>query len=261
MLDAHHMNMETDYGSHKRWMLNRLVLGSGVVIGLDVEHVDELHGGGGKLSIAVTPGAAIDWRGREIIVPKKCLPVELPVAVLEKAKAHQQGDTQHPSKTPPRTLGGGKHAAHTPAEHVWVQVRIRYQQTEGDPVDAEAELDCGGEICTPGAVFEGYKIEFYEVRAPRVACGCPAPVKKRWGDVDYRDLVHWVTRHRPAHELEPQKPSAIVLANVGVDVTGTDKTKWEICAGEIEIEVRPIVFYNDMLYELLAILNDKLGQY
>ena len=36
MLDAYHMDLETDYGNRKRWLLNRLVLGSGVV-GLDVK--------------------------------------------------------------------------------------------------------------------------------------------------------------------------------------------------------------------------------
>ncbi len=61
MLDVHHFEMEQCYGDRKRWLLNRLTLGDGVVCGLDVAVVDN--------ALRVSCGVAIDCLGREIIVP------------------------------------------------------------------------------------------------------------------------------------------------------------------------------------------------
>ena len=41
MMDVHHFELETDYGIGMRRLLNRLVTGSGVVCGLDVEAGDD----------------------------------------------------------------------------------------------------------------------------------------------------------------------------------------------------------------------------
>jgi hypothetical protein len=60
-LDVPHFRMEQDYGKQKRWLLNRLALGAGVLCGLEVSKKD------GQL--CVSPGVAIDGLGREIIVP------------------------------------------------------------------------------------------------------------------------------------------------------------------------------------------------
>src|SRR5438552_3373567 len=61
LLDVPHFQMEQDYGKRKRWLLNRLALGTGVLCGLDVKVKDK--------QICVAPGVAIDGVGREIIVP------------------------------------------------------------------------------------------------------------------------------------------------------------------------------------------------
>src|SRR5436305_1006460 len=55
---------ETTYLNAKRWLLNRLVLGTGIVCGLKVE-VDPKNAG----MVLVHPGVAIDGLGREIVVP------------------------------------------------------------------------------------------------------------------------------------------------------------------------------------------------
>ncbi len=62
LLDVVHLQMEQCYGMEKRWLLNRLALGPGVLCGLGVT-----AGADGTLSIS--PGVAIDGCGREIIVP------------------------------------------------------------------------------------------------------------------------------------------------------------------------------------------------
>lgn len=63
LLDEYHFQMEQEYHNQKRWMLNRLSLGTGVLCGLKVE---QMNG-----QICVQPGVAIDGLGREIIVPER----------------------------------------------------------------------------------------------------------------------------------------------------------------------------------------------
>src|SRR3954449_13207635 len=62
MLDVQHFTMEQRYFNQKRWLLNRLALGSGVVCGLQF-----ILSADGRLALG--PGVAIDPLGREIIVP------------------------------------------------------------------------------------------------------------------------------------------------------------------------------------------------
>src|SRR5262249_26589900 len=62
LMDARHFQMEQSYGKRKRWMLNRLGLGEGVLCGLAVTAKDG--------QVCVSPGVAIDALGREIIVPE-----------------------------------------------------------------------------------------------------------------------------------------------------------------------------------------------
>ena len=54
---------EQCYFNEKRWLINRMVLGWGVVCGLDVRQKEDSPG-----EIVVTPGLAIDCCGREILV-------------------------------------------------------------------------------------------------------------------------------------------------------------------------------------------------
>ena len=90
------MQLETGYFNHKRWLINRLVLGSGVVAGLDVRPGPQPH------SVMITPGMAIDWHGREIIVAEEAGPFPIDEAVIEKAaqlrEQHSQGSAQKPQK-------------------------------------------------------------------------------------------------------------------------------------------------------------------
>jgi hypothetical protein len=60
LLDVQHFILEQRYFNTKRWLLNRLGLGSGVMCGLRLSVVN------GQL--VLSPGVAIDPVGREIIV-------------------------------------------------------------------------------------------------------------------------------------------------------------------------------------------------
>ncbi len=65
MLDEKSLTMEQRYFNQKRWMLNRLGLGSGVLCGLNVTVQDQ--------RICISAGVAIDGLGREIVVPSAIL--------------------------------------------------------------------------------------------------------------------------------------------------------------------------------------------
>lgn len=60
MLSARDLGAEQRYFNEKRWLINRMVIGWGIVCGLDVGYDD------GCLS--VTPGLALDCCGRELLV-------------------------------------------------------------------------------------------------------------------------------------------------------------------------------------------------
>lgn len=63
MLTERHFELEQDYFNRKRWMLNRLGLGQGVLCGLEVAVAGDGRG------LQISAGVAIDGYGREIIVP------------------------------------------------------------------------------------------------------------------------------------------------------------------------------------------------
>src|SRR5882762_7578831 len=62
LLDVAHFEMEQRYLNRKRWLLNRVGVGYGVLCGLKLAVKDK--------QICVSPGVAIDCYGREIIVPQ-----------------------------------------------------------------------------------------------------------------------------------------------------------------------------------------------
>jgi hypothetical protein len=62
LLDADSLQVEQCYGIEKRWLLNRLALGPGVLCGLTVRP-------GADGTVCIDPGVAIDHLGREIVVP------------------------------------------------------------------------------------------------------------------------------------------------------------------------------------------------
>lgn len=64
LLTERDLTLEQTYMNRKRWLINRLGLGSGVLCGLEVDVSDD-----GKCVI-VKPGVAVDPFGREIIVPE-----------------------------------------------------------------------------------------------------------------------------------------------------------------------------------------------
>lgn len=221
LLDAYHFQLETDYANSKRWLINRLVLGYGVVCGLDVRAGPEPN------QIRIMPGVAIDKLGREVIVDRPTEPITIPDHVLrDAADAYEQSEDED--------------------EEPCVQVLLCYHECETDPVPVLAG-DCrDGEACAPGTIRERYKISFKEGCAPPVDRDCNIPHVISGGRINYPALAIWVSDDCP----EPPADPCITLANVRLsEDEGGYRHKGR--PEDIDITVRPIVYGNDLLFELL----------
>jgi hypothetical protein len=121
-------------------------------------------------------------------------------------------------------------------------VVLCYHECESDPVPALAS-DCGSPgLCAPGSIREKYKIEIRANFAPRKKRSCADLIEG--GRIDYRALAEYVSRDcRPA-----PRDCCIPLANI---LLVTEENQWE---PEPDITIRPIVYTNRLLYELIQSL-------
>ena len=220
LLDVYHFEMETNYLNAKRWLLNRLLVGYGVVCGLDVQWA------AGHEQIVVTPGLAIDKWGREVIVPEKTTPISV------QATLARQGTDCSESKE---------------SEGNYVHVVLCYHECLGDPAPVLTGECSDLEPCSPGSIRERYKVEFRPGCAPPIAPTCR--FKDRGiltgSGVNYSKLAQAVT---DAGCAPLAKDPCIPLANIRISSEGEEHA----CDPEdIHIGVRPIVYSNLLLFDLL----------
>jgi hypothetical protein len=128
LLDEQHFKMEQSYFNNKRWLLNRLLFGSGVVCGLGLSEPD------GDGMVWLQPGVAIDGCGREIVVPEA---VPLDPSRLTDDQGNETGET----------AGEGQ-----------VEICLLYAEELVDPVpvlvpDCETPGDCAH-----STIREGYRV-------------------------------------------------------------------------------------------------------
>lgn len=235
LMDVFHFQRETDYLNSKRYLLNRLVSGYGVVCGLDVTPGDEMN------QIYVTPGLAIDRWGREILVPQRVGPVTIPDHILEQAIREQVPDTYM----------GHYHQPKQQDEVGCIKVLLCYDECETDPAPALAG-DCSShDDCMPSTIREQFQIRFEP--------GCDEPEEYECelnniitnGRINVPELVHWVT-DRNCLEL-PEDP-CIPLAHIMIE-----RGQGHGCNDDyIDTYIRPICYSNDLLFELiLGLINER----
>jgi hypothetical protein len=254
LLDVVHFELEQDYFNAKRWMLNRLVSGYGVICGLNVQI------GPDNQSIVVTSGLAIDKCGREIMVCQTSDPQMLPAPPPQTATpppsqppATNVPGTPSPAGVPVASQGNG---GQTPGMDGWdcgkyVNVSICYQECQTNPSPALGG-DCDTEsLCSPGSISERYRIV--------ISPGKLAPARNTsrladvivGGNLNYAALANYVT------SLGCQSPCpdcCLPLANIRIPDPGQNYDP----AKSIDISVRPICYTNDLLYEM--ILATQPGQ-
>ncbi|HEV7475355.1 MAG TPA: hypothetical protein VGN90_14975 [Pyrinomonadaceae bacterium] len=245
LLDVYHFELETNYLNAKRWLLNRLVFGYGVACGLDVKVGPEGH------TIVISPGVAIDKWGREVVVPEETKPLAIPAELLppprpagyeakDMGAARDQAEPGKYDRNKDRQWEDEKKE-----EEIWIKVMLCYHECEGDPVPVMAG-DCGGtDSCAAGTIREQYRITFQEGRSKPINTACAIPDLVPRERIDYPAVVRWVTDSCPEMPRNP----CITLANILVSGGGHH------CNEEnIDINVRPIVYSNDLLYNLILSL-------
>ena len=250
LLDVYHFELETDYFNQKRWLHNRVILGWGVVCGLDVKI------GSQEDTIYVTPGVAIDGWGREIIVPEDSHPISLLPGSHGRPQRSQThaGENEQAQESSQQQENNTKQKSPSPNHEFDVHVVLCYHECESDPVPVRAG-DCEtADPCAPGAVREQYAIYIREGHLdPPDYSECDIPHVISGGGLDYDALVKWVTSGCPELAYDPCVP----LANIHVVVEDEGR---HCHPDEIDITVRPIVYSNELLYQLLlALLVEPRG--
>lgn len=242
MLGVRQFQLETDYHSRKRWLVNRLVVGYGVVCGLGVRMAE----GENEPAIVVEPGLAIDRWGREIVVEKETSPIPIPPHLLNEDAAEGGGEAAGRSAR----QGHGEHDE----ERKGLHVILCYHECVAEPTAVLAG-DCRDEQpCQPGLIRERYIIDFgpgcLRVRRPKLSI--PDVISD--GRLDYEALVKAVSEPCPC----PEDP-CIPLANLFLDFD--PKTGRCHCRREVDLAVRPIVYTNDLLLQLILAAEAEAPSY
>ena len=227
LLDVYHFELETNYHNAKRWLINRLVLGYGVVCGLDVTRGAEPY------TVKIMPGMAIDKWGREIIITE---PVEQKIP---------EEFVPGSANSRPLPNQNYKQQSQPPEEKRCVQVMLCYHECESDPAPVLAG-DCQtADPCAPSVIREKYRIKFTDEceNPPRNECQIPDIVDG--GRINYAALATWVTRGGRECLTPPEDP-CLRLAHVYFDADSG-----HCHDDDIDITVRPIVYTNDLLFEIL----------
>jgi hypothetical protein len=238
LLDVVHFEREQHYFNYKRWMLNRVVTGWGVVCGMGVQIVP------GTRTAWVQPGEAIDKCGREILICEPYL-----VTLPDPDAAPVTGSTP-PAGAAGAVANGG--TAGYCCDDNYVHLSVCYHECPSDPVPAMGgDCDTSG-LCSPGSIRETYRLEIDDGKLG------PAPTTSRiqdvisGGQINYGALAIYVTNSC----TKPPGDCCIPLANIRIPEPGG---KYE--QANIDITIRPIVYGNDLLYELLlAFMNQGQNQ-
>jgi hypothetical protein len=224
LLGVANLELEADYGIEHRRLLNRLVLGWGVVCGLDVEAHDD------GTTVRVLPGLGIDRAGRELIVPEPTHWTAVPQGVLDHAVAE------------------GKECGEDPC----IQVLLCYHECRGDPQPVFAgDCECH-DPCAPSTLAERYRITFRPGCAKRRDPGCRIPDLINRRGIDHDQLARWVTEDREC--LSVPRDTCILLANIRL--SGVDDTP-RCDPREVDTTVRPIVASNVVLWELILAMLER----
>lgn len=237
LLDVFHLDLEQAYGNRKRWLVNRLVLGSGVVCGLEVA-------GTAAGMVQVAPGVALDRHGREIVVPAAS-PVIDPRQPTD--------DCGRPTGPP---VGDG----------TTVTVYLAYHECGADYVPATAcDCGCDGEpCCQASTVRERYRVLVVPgtTAAPSPQCTMPGlwqtgtssaslRLPGTYGSLDYPVL----SAHVGAACPEVAGDGRIPLATVTVHGSGAQPP----ATVDVDLGVRPVVTSNEVLLEAMVCLLDTVA--
>ncbi|HUS12419.1 MAG TPA: hypothetical protein VMZ30_18270 [Pyrinomonadaceae bacterium] len=233
LLDVQQLELEQEYFNAKRWLLNRLVTGPGVVCGLRVELTDD------RESVIVRPGLAIDRCGHEILVTGPSRPVPLPPRPTYDSNKTQKG-YQGRAVQQKRYKTDTEHERHNYCQIPFAHVLLCYHECESDPVPAMAG-DCEAvALCASGSIREQYRIEVKPGFATPRRSAFPTDIVED-GEINYARLVDYVTNS--CRRL----PDDCCLPLANIELMEVDDG-W---SPDIDNGIRPIVYTNRLLFHLI----------
>jgi len=247
LLDVFHFDLEQKYFNNKRWLLNRIISGYGVVCGLNVTLGEDGQ------SVVVTPGIAIDKCGHEVVVCQPSDPFPLPPPQAAPPTTTQgSGAAPAPApqpSAPGATAGGGTSGNGGPSNYdcndtgVYKHIAICYHECLTDPSPALGG-DCDTQsMCTPGSIRERYSVKLLDGRLCPASTTTSLPNVISNGTLNYQALASYVT-NMPCYF--PGTDCCIPLANIQIPTQPQGYTQ-----NSFDISIRPLVYTADMLYELM----------
>jgi hypothetical protein len=224
LLDVPHLQLEQEYFNSKRWLINLLLHGAGVISGLAV--TPNADGSG----VVIQSGVALDGWGREIIVPAASVAFD-PRALTD--------DNGNPTGT---QSGAGS-----------VIISLCYQECGIDPAPVLVPGCEPAGSCASSSTREQYVVT---VKAGTVI---PLPVACTFNDIFKPDSGNQLPNLHAALAARVSQPytdgsgaGCVVLAQVNLPASGA------IDATMIDNSVRPVVVSNALLLELLFCLAKRV---
>jgi hypothetical protein len=220
LMDVTQFEKDARYFNLKRCMINRLILGSGVVCGLKVEADPNATVQG---SLRITPGVAIDPWGREIVVAE---PVSFDRYALTTNDGNPTGET---------ATGD-------------IIVCLAYAEAKADLVPVLIpDCDTTGN-CAPSTIREGFRVLVRQ--APAVGAEpahCTVVPTESWA-APLPAVLQELIATRPGEECpEALEDPCVVVAHV-------------TSAGQVRVDARQLVYTNALLYELILCLAQRVLQ-
>jgi hypothetical protein len=220
LMDVFHFNLEQTYHLHARWAHDRLTLGQGVLCGLTVAPSAD------GTRIGVGPGAAVDEAGRTIFVPA-------PTPVID-----------------PRQLTDafGRPTGTRVDDEGDVTLALAYYECEAEPVPVLISAGCdGAQPAEPSVIRERYALVVTNGAPPAItpACDMPGLFASLGRPAFYAQLADRVSQTCADSSPTP----CVVLAHIRLPAAGLP-----ITSDLIDPTVRPVVFSNPLLFDLLVCL-------
>jgi hypothetical protein len=224
LMDAGQFQKDQSYFNHKRALINRFVLGSGVVCGLNLVEDTEAQG-----MLRIEPGLALDVAGHEIVVAA-------PVLIDARQRTNDQGEPEG-----------------APIANGSVEIRLHYAEAKDDLVPVlVADCDTPGG-CAPGTIRERFRVLVRqapdEVPSPP-ACGF-SQLGSPPADEPLHVFLHGLLCERTKGTgVELPEDASVLLGRVTLE--NSEVSKLDLSAG------RQLVYSNALLLELILCLAEQI---
>lgn len=219
LMDVGEFQKDYAYALQKRLLLNRFVVGSGVLFGLSIS-ADSSNAG----KVLLQPGAALDALGREIVVAKE-LSLDPFQPTDDRGKAVGDRLTNNDS----------------------VLIGLIYSEKRTDMVP-KLVPDCSGAgKCDWNTVEEGYRVAVRQTNDPAPSapsCGLSGEFPLPAAEALQRELSQRIGA------IAVSDPADMFLALARVPLGNFEG---------IDDSVRPLVYGNRLLYELILCLAERLA--